>query len=112
MSIEAVDSIAQGRVWSGKEALDNGLVDELGTLDDAVAYAADLAEVNDYRVRNYPNYKFDFEDAFNSFPFMKSKEKVLIEEIGLENYKIYQTIKQFNEMKGVQARMPFVLDIK
>jgi len=112
MSIEAVDSIAQGRVWSGVEALENGLVDELGTLEDAVAYAAELAEVTDYKVRNFPNYKFDLEDKLNKFPFMQSKEKLLIKEIGLENYKLFQTLKHFSEMKGIQARMPFVFDIQ
>jgi len=60
MSFAQVDSIAQGRIWTGKEALKNGLVDELGNLDDAIAAAAQLAEVDDYRVRNYPSYKKDF----------------------------------------------------
>ena len=112
MTVEAVDSIAQGRVWSGVDALDNGLVDELGNLEDAVLYAAELAEITDYKVRNYPSYKIELEDRFNSFPFMKSKEKVLKEELGESNYKIYQTIKEFSKLEGVQARMPFVIDIK
>ncbi len=111
MSIEAVDEIAQGRVWSGVDALNNGLVDELGNLEDAVLYAADLAEITDYRVRNYPSYKVDFEDRFNSFPFMNSRETVLKEELGAANYKIYQTIKEFSKLKGIQARMPFVIEI-
>ncbi|REE80637.1 protease-4 [Lutibacter oceani] len=112
MLVKEVDSVAQGRVWSGIEALENGLVDELGNLDDAVLYAAELAEVTDYKVRNYPNYKFDFEDKFNSFPFMKSKEKILIEELGEEYYNMYQSLKQLSKVKGIQARLPFVLNIK
>lgn len=112
MTVEAIDSIAQGRVWSGVDALNNGLVDELGNLEDAILYAAELAEITDYRVRNYPSYKIELEDRFNSFPFMKSKEKVLIEELGEANYKIYQTIRGFSKLEGVQARMPFVIDIK
>ncbi len=112
MTVEAVDSIAQGRVWSGVDALNNGLVDELGNLDDAILYAAELAEITDYKVRNYPSYNVDFEDRFSSFPFMKTKEKVLIEELGEANYKIYQTIKQFSRLEGIQARMPYVIDIK
>jgi len=111
MTIEAVDEIAQGRVWSGVDALNNGLVDELGNLEDAVLYAADLAEITDYKVRNYPSYKVDFVDRFNSFPFMSSKEKVLKEELGEVNYKIYQTIKELSKLKGIQARMPFVIEI-
>lgn len=112
MTIEAVDSIAQGRVWSGVDALSNGLVDELGNLEDAISYAAELAEVTDYRVRNYPSYKVDIEDKFSSFPFMKSKEEVLVEELGEANYKIYQTIKEFSKLEGIQARLPYVIDIK
>lgn len=112
MTVQAVDSIAQGRVWSGAEALNNGLIDELGNLEDAISYAAELAEITDYKVRNYPSYKVSFEDRFNNFPFMISKEKVLIEEIGEENYKIYQNLKYFSKLKGIQARIPYVFDIK
>jgi protease-4 len=112
MSVEAVDSIAQGRVWAGVDALQNGLVDELGNLDDAVSYAAELAEVTDYKVRNYPDYKLDLGEKLSGFPFMKSKEKVMIEALGFENYKTYQILKQFSEIKGIQARMPFILEIK
>lgn len=112
MTIEAVDSIAQGRVWSGVEALNNGLVDELGNLEDAILYAAELAQTTDYKVRNYPSYKVDLEDRFNKIPFMKSKEKVLTEELGEANYKIYQTIKQLSKLKGTQARLPYIIDIQ
>lgn len=112
MTIEEVDNIAQGRAWSGIDALNNGLVDELGNLDDAILYAAELVEISDYRVRNYPSYKIELEDRFGSFPFMKSKEKVLIEELGVENYKIYQTIKQVSKLEGIQARMPYLIDIQ
>ncbi len=111
MTIQAVDSISQGRVWSGVEALENGLIDELGNLEDAISYAAELADITDYKVRNYPSYKVTLEDKFGSLPFMRSKEKVLIEEIGEENYKIYQTIKQFSRLRGVQARIPFIMEI-
>lgn len=112
MSVEAVDSIAQGRVWAGVDAMQNGLVDELGNLDDAISYAAELAEITDYKVRNYPDYKLDLGEKLSGFPFMKSKEKVMIEALGFENYKTYQILKQFSEIKGIQARMPFVLEIK
>jgi protease-4 len=111
ISFTAVDSIAQGRVWSGVEAKKIGLVDELGNLDDAIAAAAELAEITDYKVRNYPDYKIELEDRFSGFPFMKTKEKLLIEEFGEENYKIYMTVKSFSNLKGIQARMPYIIDI-
>ncbi|MBT8317606.1 MAG: signal peptide peptidase SppA [Lutibacter sp.] len=112
MEIEDVDAIAQGRVWSGVDALNNGLVDELGNLDAAVSYAAELAETTDYKVRNYPSYNIDLEDRFSSFPFMKTKEKVLIEELGEDNYKIYKSIKALSKLKGIQTRLPFMIEIK
>ncbi|WP_456421713.1 signal peptide peptidase SppA [Lutibacter sp.] len=111
MSVQAVDSIAQGRVWSGIEALDKGLVDELGNLNDAILYAAELAEITDYKTRNYPSYKVNLEDKLSGFPFMKSTEKILTEELGVANYKIYQTIKEFSKLRGVQTRLPFVITI-
>ena len=52
-----VDSVAQGRVWSGTEALEIGLVDELGNLDDAISAAAEMAEIDTYGVKKFPKYK-------------------------------------------------------
>lgn len=114
MTMAQVDAIAQGRVWTGAQAKNNGLVDELGSLDDAVAHAAELANITDYGVRNYPHYKKDFEDAFSGgLPFMKVSTKSLIEnEIGTENYKLLKRLKEFSELKGIQTRMPFVMEIK
>ncbi|SNR67264.1 protease-4 [Lutibacter agarilyticus] len=112
MTIEQVDEIAQGRVWSGVQAKENGLVDELGSLKDAVIEAAGLAGITDYRIRNYPSYKIDFEERFSGLPFASTKEELLIEEFGEENYKLYQTVKQFSKVSGIQARLPYVLDIK
>ncbi len=113
MTFAQVDSIAQGRVWTGTEALENGLVDQLGSLEDAIEVAAELAEVTDYRITNYPRFKKDFKDAFKPFSFTKvAKENLLKEELGHEYYTIYKNIKQFSELKGIQARMPFVIEIK
>ena len=113
MTFEQVDSIAQGRVWTGVEALENGLVDKLGSLEDAIDIAAELAEITEFRTTNYPRFKNDFDDIFKPFSISaKAKENLLKEELGLENYNIYKRIKQFSELKGIQARMPFVFDIK
>ena len=113
MSFSQVDSIAQGRVWSGREAVANGLVDELGSLNDAIEAAAELAEITDYKTTNYPRYKKDFNDAFQPFSFAKaSKESILKEELGEEQFKVYQSIKKLSQLKGIQARMPFEIEIK
>ncbi|TYP99465.1 protease-4 [Tenacibaculum adriaticum] len=113
MSFEDVNEIAQGRVWTGKEAIEKGLVDELGSLDDAIKTAAELAEVDNYRVRNYPSYKKDFKDALKFSPFAKvRKEEILKEALGEESYRMFNNINQMKNLKGVQARMPFLIEIK
>jgi protease-4 len=112
MSVEEVDKIGQGRVWTGKQALEIGLVDELGTMHDAINYAAELVALDKYRLTIYPRYKKDIKDAFNTNQFIKSKEKFLIEELGTENYQLYKSIEHFKNMKGIQARIPYLLKIK
>ncbi len=113
MTTAQVDSIAQGRVWTGAEALENGLVDRLGSLEDAIEMAAELADIETYRTTNYPRFKVDFQDAFSPFSIsLKAKEKLLKEELGIENYNIYTNMKDFIDLKGVQARMPYILEIK
>ena len=80
MTMEEVDKIAQGRVWTAKQAVKIGLVDELGGLNDAVKAAAKLAEIDSYRIRNYPSYNKDLKDAFKISPFGKiNKEEILKE---------------------------------
>lgn len=111
MTFEEVDQIAQGRVWTGTQALSNGLVDELGSLDDAIAIAADLAEIESYRVRNYPDYKREFKDMFSIMPFGRVKTQLLKEEIGEEQFEVYQKLKKFGTWKGVQTRLPFLMEI-
>ena len=111
MTFEEVDHIAQGRVWTGKEALENGLVDALGNLDDAIKVAAELAEVEEYRVRNYPDYKKDFKDLFKG-PLASIKTSILKEELGKQNYHTYKRVKQLSTIEGVQTRLPFLLEIE
>jgi len=112
MTVDAVDAIAQGRVWTGKEALEIGLVDELGGLESAVEGAASLAGLVDYRTTDYPRYKKELEDVFSKFPFAMSKESLLKSELGAANYRIYSEIKQFSNLEGIQALLPYEIDIK
>ncbi|MGQ3677117.1 signal peptide peptidase SppA [Tenacibaculum discolor] len=113
MNFEQVNEIAQGRVWTGKEAIKNGLVDQLGGLNDAIKAAAELAELENYKVRNYPNYKTDLKEALKFSPFMKaSKEEILKETLGDENYQLYYNIHKMKNLKGIQARIPFIFQVK
>jgi protease-4 len=114
MTMAQVDSVAQGRVWSGTEALEIGLVDELGNLDDAIAAAAKMVSLESYGIKKYPKYKSGFERFMEDLEgaSLQLKEKLLKNEIGDEAYLILKELKSFKEQKGIQAKMPFALDIK
>ncbi|MDI1304718.1 MAG: signal peptide peptidase SppA, partial [bacterium] len=94
MTFAQVDAIAQGRVWSGSEALKKGLVDKIGGLDDAIHEAAALGKTKSYSTQNYPEYEKNFQDLLESLPFSNSKADFIKEEIGEENYKIMEQIKR------------------
>jgi protease IV len=112
MTFAQVDSIAQGRVWTGTEAKKIGLVDKIGNLNDAIKEAASLAKIKDYSTQNFPEYEKDFADVFANLPFAKSKEALIKEEIGEENYFLLQQVKKVQLQKGIQARMPFEISIQ
>lgn len=114
MTMAQVDSVAQGRVWSGTEALEIGLVDELGNLDDAISAAAEMAEIDTYGVKKFPKYKSGFERFMEDLEgaSVKIKENLLKDEIGEEAYQVLKELQSFKKQSGVQARMPFALDIK
>lgn len=115
MTKEKVDEIAQGRVWTGTMAKQLGLVDELGGLDDAIAYAAKAAKINNYRVSLYPEYKIEFGDLIRKFFGMSvtsAKQDAIKEEIGVENYELLQRMNYLKQTQGVQAMMPYYLNIE
>jgi len=111
MTFDQVDSIAQGRVWSGTEALKIGLVDKIGGLNDAIVEAAKIAKLKKYGTQNYPEYEKSLNDLLSGLPFAKSKEAFIKEEIGEENYLLIEQVKKLQKQKGVQAIMPYGLNI-
>ena len=115
MTTEQVDAIAQGRIWTGTDAVKNGLVDKIGGLNDAIKHASTLAKIKDFRTENYPEYETNFEDllaSMSGISIFKTKEDLLKEQIGTEAYLLLEKIKRVQSMKGVQALMPYELDIK
>lgn len=112
MTQEDVKAIAQGRVWTGVDALNNGLVDELGGLDIALEYAAQAAEIADYKIKELPVFEKDLEKILQSFGLVKTKEDILKEELGEANYKIIREIKLMSRRKGIQLLFPFNIEIK
>jgi protease-4 len=88
------------------------LVDALGGLDLAIEEAAKLAKTADYKTRSYPEFDKTFEEIMSSFPFAKSKEELIASEIGPEAYQTLQQIRRMNRQRGIQAIMPFELNIR
>lgn len=111
MTFAQVDALAQGRVWTGSDALKLGLVDKIGGLDDAIKEAARMSKTSNYSTKNYPEFEKNFDEFLENFPFAKTKENFIKEEIGEENYKLMEQIKRVQNYKGVQARMPFEITI-
>jgi protease IV len=111
MSFAQVDSIAQGRVWTGSDAIKIGLVDKIGGLNEAINEAAKLSKIKIYTTKNFPEYEKDINDLLENLPFAKSKESFIKEELGSEAYKIMERIKRVQSRKGVQAALPFEITI-
>lgn len=102
-----IDSIGQGRVWSGVDAKRIGLVDELGGINEAIKIAAEKAKLDKYKVVELPKQKNILEELFKNIGG-DAQTQLLKSELG-ENYSIYKHIKEMNTMKGIQARMPYDL---
>jgi len=107
MDMEAVEEIAQGRVWSGKDALEKGLVDELGGLTEAIAAAAELADLSAFNLVDYPKYKDDLESMlFDTFSQVKSE----FTEHPLEKYA--SEFIEFSQLEGIQTRIPYSIKME
>lgn len=109
MTSAQVDSIGQGRVWSGEDALEIGLVDLLGGIDDAVKIAANMAKVENYRVVEFPAQK-DPMQAFMEELTGKGEEVFLKHRLG-QYYNYVKDVEELMQLQGVQARLPYQLYI-
>ena len=105
MTKEAIDAIGQGRVWTGHQALELGLVDRLGSLDDAVKVAAEEAELEDYITKDYPE-KEDFMTQLLKSSMGGSRMKITQFLIGEERYKQHELIQTLKNTDLRQAEMP------
>lgn len=110
MSQDDLKKVASGRVWSGTQAKERGLVDVLGGYTDAIRIAAEAAGLEDYTVKEYPIQK-PFIEQFMEQLTENTKTTALKEELG-EHYYLYLQGLKLKELHGVQARMPFELTIQ
>lgn len=110
MTRDEVDSIARGRVWIGSDAVEIGLVDEIGSLEDAIEYAAIEAELEDYDLIELPKQKDPWEAFFEDFA--GNTKATVGQWVFGEEYQWLKRIEDIKDMEGVQARMPYEIEVK
>jgi protease-4 len=105
MSQADVDSIGQGRVWTGADALKINLVDELGGLNEAIAYAAKKSKLSTYKLVELPKQKSPF-DAFLGNKETELESRLIKKNLGI-SYTYFKQLQKLVNLKGIQARLPF-----
>jgi protease IV len=107
LTMDVVEEIAQGRVWSGKEALEIGLIDALGGLEDAITSAAELAELKTYNLVDYPKYEDDLESILmDAFTHLKTNAL----QHPLEKYA--SEFIELSQLEGIQTRIPYSIKME
>jgi protease-4 len=109
MTVESVDSIGQGRVWSGTSAQKIGLVDEIGGLKDAIKGAANLAGVDIYSIRELPVIEDPYTRLLSQFGG-EIRMNIIKRELG-ESVKYYNMVQEIKDLSGIQARLPYFIEI-
>ena len=108
-TVEAIDKVGEGRVWSGENALELSLVDKLGGIDDAIKIAANMANIESYRVVELPEMLTPIEQIMKS---LSGDASARIGNILFgEEFRIFQTIRDLQTAYPVQARMPFEISV-
>jgi len=110
MTIEQIKAIAEGRVWTGEDALKIGLVDRIGGLKDAIKIAVNKAKLKTYNVSEYPE-KENFETKLMKSFKNDVDTRFLKAQLG-EQYNLYKQIKDLGKINGIQARLPYDLNIR
>jgi protease-4 len=112
MTRDEVHKIAQGRVWTGEEALEVGLVDQLGDLDKAIEIAANMADMDDYRIKEYPFIKSAWLELLEELSGEKDNDfkfQALLKAQWPDYYPYYKELKAIQEAEGPQMRLPFFI---
>ncbi|HAQ21219.1 MAG TPA: signal peptide peptidase SppA [Prolixibacteraceae bacterium] len=109
MQKTAIDEIGQGRVWAATNAKEIKLIDMYGGLTDAIELAKKMAKLDTYRIVNLPKLKDPIEELMKEISG-SAKAGFMKDELG-ENYKYYEQLRRFLSQKGVQARMPYDIEI-
>lgn len=116
MTVEQVHEIAQGRVWTGVQAKENGLIDVLGGVEDAIDIAQDMAGLvdEDFKVAQYPKTEDPFDKFIKELMGGKTSKSIVERELSQfeDLYQQYKLLQEFKNMDCVQMRLPYQIDIK
>ena len=112
MTVEEVEAIAQGRVWTGEQALQNGLVDGLGGMDQAIEAAARLAELEEYNLISYPKIEPELEDFLSVMGPFGAIDEVLMEQYPEEIRAFLTTLSTEANRPNLELRLPYSVEIK
>jgi protease-4 len=115
LTLERVQEIARGRVWTGEDAKEIGLVDELGGMKDAIAYAAKQAKIkkDDIKVLYYPIAKEDqLGELLEQLEGDQASASISGIELPAELVTYYNQLKEIESLRGIQMRLPYTLDLK
>jgi protease-4 len=110
LASESVDSIGQGRVWSGISAQKIGLVDEIGGLNDAIKGAASLAGIDKYSIRELPVIEDPYTRLISQLGG-EIRSVILKKELG-ESIRYYNIFQEIQSLSGIQARLPYFIEIR
>ena len=110
MTKEKVDSIGQGRVWNGVDAIKMGLIDEFGGLEKSIEIAAKLAKIEEYKIQSLPAQKDPFTQIMEELSGESTDQTILKNKLG-ELFEFYNYIQYVKNAKGVQARIPYTIKI-
>ena len=110
MKIEQIKAIAEGRVWTGEDALKIGLVDKIGGLNDAIKLAVEKAKLKSYNIKEYPE-KEDFMTKLMKNFGKDVETRIAKIQLG-EQYNLFKQVKNLDKVNGIQARLPYDLNIR
>ena len=112
MTMEEVEALAQGRVWTGEQALENGLIDGLGGMDQALEAAARLAELEEYNLISYPKIDPDFDDLISIMGPLGAVDQALMEQYPEEIRVFLTSLKTEMNRPNYELRLPYLVEIK
>jgi protease-4 len=112
MSTIAVDEIGQGRVWTGYDAKSIGLIDTYGGIEKAIEIAVLLAKVEDYRIISLPKKKDPFTELAIKLGGESSISEIIVQKLGFNKSEIIDPLNMLLKQEKIQARIPFIIELK